>query len=269
MTIYFGIASSDLAPWADLVTIIVALIALITYAALRLISRKGIYGLTDVMFAPPQVSESAFTAIKNVENRESAGLEHTYSFANGQELCRYLVSPIIVIIPCVLVNTDIFPETLTGASLTIQNLDTKNTFELQVRRMSQTLSVSQRRDGRTVLHDSTFFTEQILNRGTEKRYNLFFHKDLTYRSTEKRIVDAEGALLGDLAPGKYNLTLVLKKKKFWSSQEIVNMEFDILRIHQDLFWDCDPYVMSIGEENGLRILPPKKWYYFWKKQQQS
>ncbi len=205
------------------------------------------------------------------------------AFSSDGQLTRYAIeAPIIVILPITLINADIFPETLTGVSLVIEKPDTgnfegaslmlngsaveigKKRFELPAIRMSQDELVSRKEDGRAILNPATLFSEQILNRGTEKHFNFFFY---TKPPLTRNIDDA---LLGWLTPATYKLTLELRKRKLRRTTERINMEVDFTEPMYRFFWHTDnPVVAAVTLEEGaslFRILAPSKsWYQFWKK----
>lgn len=147
-------------------------------------------------------------------------------------------SLVIVVISCTLTNTDIFPDVLMGASLTVEHVDTKTKYRLEAIKMSQELEIECQSGPRPLRPFGGFcptkpFTEQVLSRGAEKRINFFFFSYPMF-ACESCI---EKALLGCLPPGQYYLTLEFRKKKMFTRSEIVNMELDISQqTHDYLFW---------------------------------
>ncbi|MGZ4851982.1 MAG: hypothetical protein ACXV3D_02180, partial [Halobacteriota archaeon] len=116
ITVYVAAVQDDAQLAANIVTIISfsgVVLAFISYLFSRL-TIKSYYGINQVVFSPPIVSES----VGKVPN---SGIKRV-AFVDGKRLEWPIDAPIVVIMPINLINTDIFPETLTAASLTIERM---------------------------------------------------------------------------------------------------------------------------------------------------
>ncbi|MGZ4865376.1 MAG: hypothetical protein ACXV39_12215 [Halobacteriota archaeon] len=115
------------------------------------------------------------------------------------------------------------------------------------------------KDGRGTILPPIIWSEQILNRGTEKYLNLLFYAT--------QLSNLEDALLGWLAPGTYKLTLALRKRKLWAKTEYINMEVDFTQEMYQAFWYAQVTVTAVREEGKslFRLLPARKRRdQFWK-----
>ena len=243
--------------FAAIVTIAVPFIALIIYVASRRIASE-FYGINKLYVSPPFVSAPMATEVNGGFTHGDVSQSYepdSTSKISGDQAEGYvengadLKSPVVICIPCTLVNTDIFPETLTNVRLSITHVETGKEFHFAAMKISQDLEITDD-DGK--LKRASYFEEQILSRGQEKRFNFFFFA----RPPLKNHI--EEAKLGGLQIGKYKLKLEFEKKKFCTTIEPVSMEFEITKFMHDSIWNQeDPTTVILLKGEDLTTLDQK------------
>ncbi|MFZ0011576.1 MAG: hypothetical protein WAL97_06695 [Halobacteriota archaeon] len=115
--VYLGTVEECITLVADVLAIAFYLTIFFTYVAWRLINARSGEGVQALYFVPPSIS-SKWMTYKQLETREEKPAQ--------------LVSPVVPVVSCTLLNPDIFSETLLDVSLSINNLATSTNYDTKI-----------------------------------------------------------------------------------------------------------------------------------------